>query len=239
MAHKRITGIYRITNTLTGRHYVGSADSIRARWVQHRMHLRNNSHHSAKLQRSWNKHGAEAFEFAIVQELPDRAGIIEREQHWIDALHGYTAGYNACATAGSTTGLKLTPEQRAAQAAARALRPKLVRSPEHRALMAENARGVVFTQERKDKIGAAAKARWARDYEASAAPIKAANTGRAWSDETRAKIMAARADEWTPERRAAASERAKARKHTPEAKAKIAASNARRAEAKRAKAHGQ
>ena len=227
MAHKKITGIYRITNLRTGKHYVGSAESIRARWVQHRAQLRNGEHHSIKLQRSWDRHGQDAFEFAIVEELPDRSGIIAREQYWMDVLHGYAAGYNSCATAGSTIGHRRTDEQKAAAAAARALRPPREPSPEWRAAQAERARGVVFTEERRAKISEKAKARWVNDGGAMLAAIRASNKGRAWTPEQREKIMASRRP-WTPEQRAAAAERMRNRKHSPESKAKIAASNARR-----------
>ena len=57
------SGIYEILNTVNGKRYIGSAVYIVGRFARHRMHLRRGTHHSVHLQRAWNKHGEEAFEF--------------------------------------------------------------------------------------------------------------------------------------------------------------------------------
>ena len=59
-------GIYKITNTITGDYYIGSASNIQRRLYVHRWHLVNNSHHSVYLQRAWNKYGEQAFEFKVL-----------------------------------------------------------------------------------------------------------------------------------------------------------------------------
>ena len=218
------SGVYRILNTVTGKSYVGSAADIGRRWTQHRSQLRRGVHHSVKLQRSWVVHGAEVFEFSVLELVDGDVALIAREQHWIDALNAYHGGYNTCADAGRTTGYRFTDEQR--KNASVAKKGKTVFTDEHRAKISDGLRGQVFTEERRKKIAEKSAARMATPE--GKAAIRAANTGRKWSPETRAKMMAARADVWTPERRAAAAERMRARKHTPESKAKIAASNARR-----------
>lgn len=218
------SGIYRITHVASGRHYVGSAVDIERRWSQHRARLRAGIHHAVKLQRAWVKYGGHAFEFLAIEMVADRSQLIEREQHWIDELGAYRRGMNSCPKAGRSEGYAWTDEQRL-----RASESKkgVVFSEAHRAALSAALKGTVFTEERKQKIRAKALERAARDPEAAGAPGRG-NKGRKWTDEQRAKIMAARALSWTPERRAAAAERARARKHSSEAKAKIAASNARR-----------
>lgn len=62
------TGIYKITNTINGKVYVGSAVDIKKRWRDHKWHLNNNKHHNSHLQSSWNKYGINSFNFEILLE---------------------------------------------------------------------------------------------------------------------------------------------------------------------------
>jgi predicted GIY-YIG superfamily endonuclease len=41
---EKISGIYKITNLLNGKMYIGSAVNVRKRWHQHRHGLRCNKH---------------------------------------------------------------------------------------------------------------------------------------------------------------------------------------------------
>lgn len=69
-----IPGIYTITCTVTGKVYVGQAINIRKRWGAHRWHLERGLHGNHHLQRAWAKHGAAAFEFAVVKRLDGEDG---------------------------------------------------------------------------------------------------------------------------------------------------------------------
>jgi group I intron endonuclease len=61
------TGVYKITNKINGKTYYGSTkDSFRVRWNGHKRELRNNIHHCQRPQRSYNKHGGDAFEYRII-----------------------------------------------------------------------------------------------------------------------------------------------------------------------------
>lgn len=84
-------GIYAIKNTINGKVYIGSAKNFKKRWKRHRSQLKNNKHHSIKLQRSYNKYGKDSFEFIILEECENR---FERELHWINKHNSYTNGYN-------------------------------------------------------------------------------------------------------------------------------------------------
>lgn len=82
---KNETGIYVIINRVNGKIYVGSAVSFRRRWKQHRRQLDRGTHHSAKLQNAWNKHGGDAFSFTV-ERWCDKHELLRFEQDVIDLL---------------------------------------------------------------------------------------------------------------------------------------------------------
>lgn len=94
-------GIYKITNLLNGKVYVGSAANISKRWSRHRKDLEGREHRNKKLQAAFNKYGASAFEFSLLEKTSD---LLEREQFWIDALRAFSEGYNLCPMARSSRG---------------------------------------------------------------------------------------------------------------------------------------
>ena len=107
------TGIYRITNINTGKVYIGSSANLKHRLYCHKWELKKNKHHSFLLQRSWNKHGEEAFAFEVIEHC-ERDKLPEREQHWMDfyLCSNPLMGYNRSPTAGTTAGCVKTPETR-------------------------------------------------------------------------------------------------------------------------------
>lgn len=112
-------GVYAITNTVNGHVYIGSAVNISRRWNGHRLKLVNNRHGNSHLQNSWNKYGADCFEFAVLERCEiDR--LIEREQSYIDSEKPV---YNICLIAGSTLGVKHTDEARRNMSEARKGQP--------------------------------------------------------------------------------------------------------------------
>ena len=74
-----VSGIYAIKNTATGKYYVGSTRNFKKRWSEHRYHLKKGSHHSLKLQRSFDKHGLVSFEFLILKQVEDADRLEEIE----------------------------------------------------------------------------------------------------------------------------------------------------------------
>ncbi|MFA7689249.1 MAG: GIY-YIG nuclease family protein [Bacilli bacterium] len=89
-------GIYQIRNIKTGKVYVGSSKNIERRFGEHIRNLKNNKHHSIKLQRSWNltKDKKKTFVFEVIEEVNDNSILKEREQYYIDLKDAYTTGYN-------------------------------------------------------------------------------------------------------------------------------------------------
>jgi group I intron endonuclease len=89
------SGIYKIINIKTGKCYVGSTKNFNIRWNQHLVNLKNGNHSSVKLQRSFDKHGEESFEFHIIEYVKyEKDLIIDKENYWIAQLDSKKNGYN-------------------------------------------------------------------------------------------------------------------------------------------------
>lgn len=111
MAYIKISGVYKITNIINKKFYIGSSNNIKQRWREHRSDLRRNKHHNKHLQSAWNKYGEESFVFDIIEQCENYR---EREQFWIDTLQPYKRGigYNNLPTVDTSLGYKLSEEQK-------------------------------------------------------------------------------------------------------------------------------
>jgi group I intron endonuclease len=89
------TGIYKITNQVTGKFYIGSAKDIEWRWTEHLQNLKANRHINPKLQHSWNFYGEDKFTFIVLEETTE-SNLLVREQFYLDTFKPYlrTIGYN-------------------------------------------------------------------------------------------------------------------------------------------------
>lgn len=90
-----ISGIYKIVNLKNGKFYVGSSKNIIRRFYIHKSALKNKRHHCIYLQRSWNKHGEQAFIFEILKELdhPSEEQLFAEElDHITRLLPQYNVG---------------------------------------------------------------------------------------------------------------------------------------------------
>lgn len=107
-------GIYKITNLLNGKLYIGQARDIKKRWNEHIRELNNGIHCNKHLQNAWNKYGKENFKFSIIIECAEN-DLNELEKYYIEHLHSLTHenGYNI--TVGGTGGntVEWTEEKRA------------------------------------------------------------------------------------------------------------------------------
>ena len=92
------SGVYKITNLVNGKFYIGSSKDIDWRWYCHKHYLKSGKHDNPKLQHSWNKHGENTFIFDIIEEVNDEKLLLEREQYYLDLLKPYERkiGYNIC-----------------------------------------------------------------------------------------------------------------------------------------------
>jgi hypothetical protein len=213
----KVSGVYQIRNKINGHCYVGSAINIGKRWLEHTSELNRNKHGNRHLQFAWNKYGAGAFEFSILETCFFFA-LISEEQVWIDKLK---PKYNLSPTAGSSLGVKHTAETRARMAEAN--RGKTA-SIETRMKMSESMKATM-TPERIAKISEASKGHTVsaetRAKISAAAMGNKRNVGRVISAETRAKITASlTGKKASPETRAKLSESHKGKKQSPETVAK-------------------
>jgi group I intron endonuclease len=101
MAKELLKGIYKISNIINGKFYIGSSNDIKDRWREHICQLNQNKHHNKHLQRAWNKYGAENFEFNIIEYVENEDDLLKIEQRWLDETKCYNReiGYNVSKTA--------------------------------------------------------------------------------------------------------------------------------------------
>lgn len=92
------SGVYKISNQLTGKIYIGSSINIPIRWNEHKNDLKKKIHCNIYLQRAVEKYGIENFKFEIVEKC-DPAYCITLEQKYINA---FLPEYNLCKIAGSS-----------------------------------------------------------------------------------------------------------------------------------------
>ncbi len=96
------SGVYKITNKVDGKFYIGSSSDTDDRWVCHKRDLRSGQHINPKLQHAWNFHGEDAFVFTVVEVVKPKPQLLfERENHYLSTLKPYIreVGYNICPTA--------------------------------------------------------------------------------------------------------------------------------------------
>ena len=104
------SGVYAIENIVDGGVYIGSTVKLKKRWSCHRGMLRRGVHTNKHLQGAWNKYGENSFIFSVL-EYCNKGELIKQEQKWIDR-YGIKNLYNFLPNAGSTMGIKYSPEQK-------------------------------------------------------------------------------------------------------------------------------
>lgn len=85
---KTESGVYVITNRVTGMEYVGSTNDLYRRKIEHLSDMRLGKHPNRKLRNSVKKHGFENFEFKIII-LTDEDSAHIYEQSYIDKFQPY------------------------------------------------------------------------------------------------------------------------------------------------------
>lgn len=109
MVSSKLSGIYRISNVLDNKFYIGSAINIEKRWKDHIYRLNHGLHENGYLQRAWTKFGQHNFSFSIVKLVDNKEKLIKEEQSILDKLK---PEYNLCIKANSQFGLKRSEETR-------------------------------------------------------------------------------------------------------------------------------
>lgn len=85
--------IYYIKNKVTGKYYIGETIDYNNRINHHFSYLKNNVHHSHKLQNAFNIYGIDSFEWGVIEEVDDEIRF-EKERYYIEQYKSYINGYN-------------------------------------------------------------------------------------------------------------------------------------------------
>ena len=81
----KISGIYKITNTITGDFYIGSSKDVKRRWKDHKWPSTWNNQPNNPLYQDMQKYGLDKFEFQILEEA-EIEQLKETEQKFIETL---------------------------------------------------------------------------------------------------------------------------------------------------------
>ena len=89
---EKISGVYRITNTITGDFYIGSSKDMKRRWAHHKCKYVWNKCPNNQLYKDMQKFGVNGFVFEVL-EVVEESFLKEREQYFIETLK---PTYNRC-----------------------------------------------------------------------------------------------------------------------------------------------
>lgn len=146
----RVPAIYRITNLVNGKIYVGQTVDFYNRYHKHKNSVRDNSAGGRAIVAAFRKYGFEKFKFEIL-ESPAIGELTEREQFWIDSLCACKKeiGYNLAPAAGSCLGVKHSKETREKVSRASSGRKH---SEQTKRLMSQIHKGKRLTEEHRKRI---------------------------------------------------------------------------------------
>ncbi|HSH35485.1 GIY-YIG nuclease family protein [Schnuerera sp.] len=134
----KIVGIYKITNLIDGKVYIGQTVNYNKRKKRHLSSLKNGNHHNEHLQRAFDKHGEDSFKIELIKKC-NIEELDKLERYYIKELDAcnHDKGYNMMY--GGQRYRNFTKEVRLK--------------------MSEAGKGRKFTDEHKKKIGLAHKGR--------------------------------------------------------------------------------
>lgn len=88
---KKISAVYKITNTITGDFYIGSSKDVKHRWAEHKYLSKRDRYLNNPMYQDMKKYGLDKFELEVLEEVElDR--LKEAEQQFIEK---YNPKYNA------------------------------------------------------------------------------------------------------------------------------------------------
>lgn len=99
----RFGGIYKFTNLINGKVYIGQSANIYKRYYQHR-----EMRASGLFTKALKKYGIGNFSLEVLERVDDASRLNEREQYWMDFYQCYDRdkGYNIAEIAGTVQGVK-------------------------------------------------------------------------------------------------------------------------------------
>lgn len=123
MARDKNCGIYKITNIINGKSYIGLSGDIFLRWNEHRCHYKTID---SVLYRAMRKYGIENFTFEIIEKCPKQE-LSKKEKFYIEKYRTYIGfkdckGYNMTLGGEDSEGMIFTEETRNKMSLKRRLR---------------------------------------------------------------------------------------------------------------------
>lgn len=92
-----ICGIYKITNKINLKSYIGESVRINARWLEHKRKAFNKEvypkEYEKALYKAFRKYGLENFDFEIIEQC-DKDLLLEKEIYYIKKYNTFEKGYN-------------------------------------------------------------------------------------------------------------------------------------------------
>lgn len=178
-----VSGIYIILNTKNGKVYIGQTVDIKARWYEHKRQLNNNFHFNAHLQAAWNKYGAKAFRFQVLEYCTVEQ-LNAREEHFIGIYRPRGLCYNE--TNGGEGVRGHIPSQETRNKLSKALKGRTING-EHRRKISEATKGRTCSEETRRKMSEAAK----NPSEATRRKMSEAQKGKIHNEKRRQKMSEA------------------------------------------------
>jgi group I intron endonuclease len=167
--------------------YIGSASNIQDRWNRHKRDLKNNKHHSIKLQRHYNKYGVNDLLFIIIEPcLPEF--LILREQYYLDILKPY---FNTNIYANSPKGIKRGPVSESVKYKISIAQKGIKRKPmteEQRLKMIKSITGLKRSKETKLKMKGNKNSLGHKHNEDTKHKMSVSHTGTKKLDEVKLKM---------------------------------------------------
>ena len=139
-----IYSIYKITNTVNNKCYIGFTHNPKLRWKNHK----NSSHIRRPLYESMKKHGVDNFTFEILYQSDDREHtLLVMEPYYIELYNSYNKGYNC-----TKGGLNTNNDEMRLNSSIRMKANNPMRKLKHNNGTFKKGHKPKITQERNDKI---------------------------------------------------------------------------------------
>lgn len=84
--NRKISAVYKITNTITGDFYIGSSKNVYQRWAAHKKPSVWKKCPNNPMYQDMQKYGVESFKFDIIMQLDDEYMLKSTEQELIEYL---------------------------------------------------------------------------------------------------------------------------------------------------------
>ena len=94
---QKISGVYKITNKINGKCYIGSSINIKRRWESHKERDNNpkGKEYNKLLYKEMREYGINNFSFSIICKEENEKLLREKEKHIIQETNAEKIGYNS------------------------------------------------------------------------------------------------------------------------------------------------